>query len=85
MPRGHFAPVADRMAEIGLKVSHAVERPEPRRATAEEITLLGLQREALVTYITRTYYADYGRPVETADTVVPAVSCEIVYEVPLTR
>lgn len=75
--------VVDRMAEIGITVTHAVERPEPGQADAEEATLLGIQRGALVTRIQRTYYADDGRPVETADIVVPAAVCEVVYEVPV--
>ncbi len=29
--------VVNRMAEIGIVVSHAVEQPEPRQATAEEV------------------------------------------------
>lgn len=77
------AGVVNRMAEIGVTVSHAVEQPEPRQATAEEATLLGIQKAALVTRIRRTYYSDDGRPVETADIVVPAALCEIVYEVPV--
>ncbi|RSS53237.1 GntR family transcriptional regulator [Streptomyces sp. WAC01280] len=77
--------VANRMAEIGITVSHAVEQPEPRQATAEEASLLGIQKASLVTHIRRTYYSDQGRPVETADIVVPAALCEIVYEVPVDR
>lgn len=77
--------VANRMAEIGITVSHAVEQPEPRQATAEETSLLGIQKAALVTHIRRTYYSDEGRPVETADIVVPAALCEIVYEIPISR
>lgn len=73
------------MAEIGITVSHAVEQPEPRLATAEEASLLGIQKAALVTHIERTYYSDTGRPVETADIVLPAALCEIVYEVPIGR
>jgi GntR family transcriptional regulator len=73
------------MAEIGITVSHAVEQPEPRRATAEEASLLGIQQAALVTHIRRTYYSDQGRPVETADIIVPAALCEIVYEIPTGR
>lgn len=38
---------------------------------------------ALVTHIRRTYYSDQGRPVETADIIVPTALCEIVYEVPV--
>lgn len=60
-----------------------VEQPEPGEATAEEATLLGVPRGALVTRIRRTYYSEEGRPVETADIVVPAALCEIVYEVPV--
>lgn len=73
------------MAEIGITVSHAVEQPEPRQASTEEASLLGIQKAALVTRIRRTYYSDQGRPVETADIVVPASLCEIVYEIPIGR
>ncbi|KOU10471.1 MULTISPECIES: GntR family transcriptional regulator [Streptomyces] len=79
------AGVVNRMAAIGITVSHAVEQPEPRQATAEEASLLGIQKAALVTHIRRTYYSDQGRPVETADIVVPAAHCEIVYEIPISR
>ncbi len=73
------------MAAIGVAVSHAVEQPEPRHATAKEASLLGIQKAALVTHSRRTYYCDQGRPVETADIVVPAAPCEIVYEIPISR
>ncbi|QHF92659.1 GntR family transcriptional regulator [Streptomyces sp. NHF165] len=73
--------VVERMAAIDVHVSHAVEQPEPGHATAEEVQLLGLQRGSLVTRIQRTYYEDDGRPVETADIIVPAAHAEIVYEV----
>ncbi|MFJ6432137.1 GntR family transcriptional regulator [Streptomyces sp. 840.1] len=79
------AGVVNRMAAIGITVSHAVEQPEPRQATSEEASLLGIQKAALVTHIRRTYYSDQGRPVETADIVVPAALCEIVYEIPVSR
>ncbi|MFE3413833.1 GntR family transcriptional regulator [Streptomyces mirabilis] len=79
------AGVVNRMAAIGVTVSHAVEQPEPRKATAEEATLLGIQKTAPVTHIRRTYYSDQGRPVETADIVVPATHCEFVYEIPIDR
>ncbi|MFI1506864.1 GntR family transcriptional regulator [Streptomyces sp. NPDC020597] len=79
------AGVVNRMAAIGVTVSHAVEQPEPRQATAEEASLLGVQKASLVTHIRRTYYSDQGRPVETADIVVSAARCEIVYEIPINR
>jgi GntR family transcriptional regulator len=75
--------VVRRMAEIGITVTRAVERPSPRLVTADEATLLGVQKSTLATHIVRTYYAEDGRPVETADIVVPAPTCEIVYEVPV--
>ncbi|MFE5656190.1 GntR family transcriptional regulator [Streptomyces sp. NPDC056517] len=75
--------VVNRMAQIDVTISHAVEQPEPRQATAEEASLLGIQKAALVTHIRRTYYSNEGRPVETADIVVPAALCEIVYEIPI--
>ncbi len=76
--------VVRRMAEIGFTVTRAVEQPSPRAVTAEEATLLGVQKSTLATHIVRTYYAEDGRPVETADIVVPAPTCDIVYEVPVT-
>ncbi|MGW2117636.1 GntR family transcriptional regulator [Streptomyces zhihengii] len=79
------AGVVNRMAAIGITVSHTVEQPEPRQATTEEASLLGVQKAALVTHIRRTYYSSDGRPVETADIVVPAAHCEIIYEIPLNR
>ncbi|OON81015.1 GntR family transcriptional regulator [Streptomyces tsukubensis] len=77
--------VVNRMAEIGITVSHAVEQPEPRQANAQEASLLGIQKASLVTHIRRTYYSDQGQPVETADIVIPAALCEIVYEIPIDR
>ncbi|MFB6825127.1 GntR family transcriptional regulator [Streptomyces virginiae] len=77
--------VVNRMAEIGVTVSHAVEQPEPRNATAAEASLLGIQKASVVTHIRRTYYSDQGQPVETADIVIPATLCEIVYEIPVNR
>jgi GntR family transcriptional regulator len=44
-----------------------------------------LQRSALVTHIRRTYYSHQGRPVVTADIVVPVAHCEIVHEIPVNR
>lgn len=77
--------VVNRMAAIGITISHAVEQPEPRQTAAGEASLLGIQKAALITHIRRTYYSDRGRPVETADIIAPAAHCEIVYEIPLSR
>ncbi|WP_405583925.1 GntR family transcriptional regulator [Streptomyces sp. NBC_01190] len=75
--------VVRRMAEIGITITRAVEQPSPRAVTAEEAALLGVQKGTLATHIERTYYAEDGRPVETADIVVPTSICELVYEVPV--
>jgi GntR family transcriptional regulator len=73
--------VVERMRAIDVHITHAVEQPEPGEATAEEAQLLGIQRGSLVTRIHRTYYAEDGRPIETADIIVPAAHCEVVYTV----
>lgn len=80
---GKGAGGVNRMAVIGVTVTHAEEQPEPRQACGKEAALLGIQKAALVTHIRRTYYSDQGQPVETADIVVPAAHCEIVYEIPI--
>lgn len=79
------AGVVNRMAKIGVTVSHAEEQPERRQATAEEPSLLEMQKGAPVTHTRRTYYSDQGRSVETADMVAPAALCKIVYEIPSQR
>ena len=43
------------------------------------------QELAAGTHIRRTCYSDQERPVETADIIVPAAHCEIVYEIPVNR
>lgn len=76
--------VVNRMAEIGITVSHFTEHPEPRHITDEEATLLGVQRGSLVTHVRRTYFSD-ELAVETADLIIPAGVCELVYEVSIGR
>ncbi|MFC5723565.1 GntR family transcriptional regulator [Streptomyces gamaensis] len=79
------AGVVRRMAEIGITVAEVEERPEAGHAHAEEANLLGIQTGTLVTRVRRTYYSDDGRAVETADIVMPASLCEIIYRFPVTR
>lgn len=69
-----------RVAELGVRML-----PEARQATADEANLLGIQKGAQVTHIHRTYFSEDGRPVETADVIVPTAFCEIVYEVPIDK
>ncbi|MFI6354378.1 GntR family transcriptional regulator [Streptomyces sp. NPDC050743] len=75
--------VVERMRSIGVAIDIAVEVPRPGRATQEEANLLGISVGDLLTRIERTYYDRDGRPVETADIVVPDVRWEIAYEIPI--
>lgn len=77
------AGVVERMRSIGVTVSASVEVPRPAKATQEQANLLGISRGALVLVIERTYYDTEGKPVETADIVVPADRCDVVYEIGL--
>ncbi|MFI6448160.1 GntR family transcriptional regulator [Kitasatospora sp. NPDC050543] len=77
--------VVERMATIGVTVDFAVEVPRPARATQEQAHLLGISTGDQVTVIERTYYDLDGRPVETADIVVPEALWEIAYEIPVER
>jgi GntR family transcriptional regulator len=73
--------VVERMRTIGVGIDTTVELPRPGRATQEEANLLGISVGDLLTRIERTYYDTDGRPVETADIVVPDVRWEIAYEI----
>ncbi|MBT2384024.1 GntR family transcriptional regulator [Streptomyces sp. ISL-11] len=75
--------VVDRMRSIGVVIETAVEVPRPARATQAQANLLGISLGDLVTEIERTYYDAEGRPVETADIVVPDARWEIAYEIPI--
>ncbi|AXG55486.1 gntR-family regulator [Streptomyces lincolnensis] len=72
--------VVERMHSIGVQVETAVEVPRPARATQAQANLLGISVGDLVLEIERTYYDSDGRPVETADIVVPDVRWEVAYE-----
>lgn len=79
------AGVVERMRTIGVAVDTAVEVPRPGRATQEEANLLGISVGDLLMRIERTYYDGNGRPVETADLVVPDIRWEIAYEIGIDR
>ena len=79
------AGVVERMRTIGVAVDTAVEVPRPGRATQEEANLLGISVGDLLMRIERTYYDGDGRPVETADLVVPDIRWEIAYEIGIDR
>lgn len=73
--------VVERMRSIGITVTHAIEVPRPSRATQDQANLLGISLGELLTIIERTYYDVDGRPVETADVIVPDLRWEIAYEI----
>ena len=72
--------VVERMRSIGVVVSTVVEVPRPARATQVQANLLGISLGDLVLQIERTIYDTEGRPVETADMVIPDACREVVYE-----
>ncbi|MEU1091614.1 GntR family transcriptional regulator [Streptomyces sp. NPDC005576] len=73
--------VVERMRSIGVTIVRAVEIPRPARANQEQANLLGISIGGLITELERTFYDTDGRPVETADVVVPDVRWEIAYEI----
>ncbi|MFJ5031862.1 GntR family transcriptional regulator [Streptomyces sp. NPDC088560] len=72
--------VPERMRSIGVVVDTVVEIPRPARATPVHANLLGISAGDLVLRIERTIYATDGRPVETADIVIPDARRAVVYE-----
>lgn len=72
--------VVARMRSIGVQVETVVELPRPARATPAQAHLLGIGAGDLVLLIERTLYDTTGRPVETADMVIPDGCREVVYE-----
>jgi len=72
--------VVERIRSIGVVVASVTELPRPARATREQANLLGIGPGDLVLQIERTIYDTGGRPVETADIVIPDVRRAVVYE-----
>ncbi|MFI0809410.1 GntR family transcriptional regulator [Streptomyces echinatus] len=72
--------VVERMRSIGVVVETVAEVPRPARATPAQANLLGIGVGDLVLRIERTLYDTDGRPVETADMVIPDARREVVYE-----
>lgn len=72
--------VVTRMRSIGVVVERVIEVPRPGRATPWEANLLGIGAGELVLRMERTLYDTGGRPVETADMVIPDASRKVVYE-----
>ncbi|SDN29537.1 GntR family transcriptional regulator [Actinacidiphila guanduensis] len=74
--------VVPRMAAIDVVVDHMAEEVGARPGLAEETALLGGVPGHIVIEIRRTYFAS-GRPVETADVVLPADRFRAVYHLPV--
>lgn len=74
--------VVERMAAIDVVVDNVVEQVGARPGLAEELLALGGVPGHVVMVIERTFYAS-GRPVETADVVVPADRFQIAYHLPV--
>lgn len=74
--------VVERMAAIDVVVDNVAEQVGARPGLAEELLALGGVPGHVVMVIERTYYAS-GRPVETADVVVPADRYRVAYHLPV--
>ncbi|WP_327353677.1 GntR family transcriptional regulator [Streptomyces sp. NBC_01304] len=74
--------VVERMAAIDVIVDNVAEEVGARPGLAEELLALGGVPGHVVVVIERTYFAS-GRPVETADVVVPADRFRIAYHLPV--
>ena len=72
----------ERMAAIDVVVDNVTEEVGARPGLAEELQALGGVPGHVVVVIQRTYYAS-GRPVETADLVVPADRYRVAYHLPV--
>ncbi|MCY0922956.1 GntR family transcriptional regulator [Streptomyces sp. H27-G5] len=77
------AGVVARMRSIGITVASVLEIPRPSRANQAQANLLGISVGSLITEIERTYLDSDGRPVETADLVIPDSRYEIAYAFPI--
>ncbi|MFF5147217.1 GntR family transcriptional regulator [Streptomyces sp. NPDC013157] len=77
--------VVERMRSIGVHVETVIELPRPDRATQAQANLLGIGAGDLILHIERTIHDRDGRPVETADIVIPDIRREVVYEFAVER
>lgn len=74
--------VVERMAAIDVIVDNVVEEVGARPGRAEETLALGGVPGHMVLVVARTYFAS-GRPVESADVVVPADRFRLSYHLPV--
>jgi DNA-binding GntR family transcriptional regulator len=74
--------VVERMRAIDVIVDNVTEEVGARPGLAEELLTLGGVPGHVVVVVQRTYYAS-GRPVETADVVIPADRYRVSYHLPV--
>lgn len=74
--------VVERMAAIDVVVDNVVEEVAARPGLAEEMAELGGVPGHTVLVVSRTFHAG-GRPVETADVVVPGDRYRVAYHLPV--
>ncbi|MCH0566299.1 MULTISPECIES: GntR family transcriptional regulator [unclassified Streptomyces] len=74
--------VVERMRAIDIIVDNVTEEVGARPGLAEELLTLGGVPGHVVLVVQRTYYAS-GRPVETADVVIPADRFRVAYHLPV--
>ncbi|MFI5570647.1 GntR family transcriptional regulator [Streptomyces sp. NPDC051740] len=74
--------VVERMRAIDVIVDNVTEEVGARPGLAEELVLLGGVPGHVVLVIERTYFAS-GRPVETADVIIPADRYRAAYHLPV--
>ena len=72
--------VVARMAAIGVTVARAVEVPRPASVDRDQAQRLGVPAGAPALQIERTFYDTDGRPVETADILVPSQYWDTAYQ-----
>ncbi|WP_063794030.1 GntR family transcriptional regulator [Streptomyces graminilatus] len=72
--------VAARMAHLGLTVDHITETLAPVALDHDQARGLSAPAGSLAFRITRVHFAVGGRPVETADLLVPAAYWEVNYD-----
>lgn len=74
--------VVERMAALDVVVDNVTEEVGARPGQAEELLALGGVPGHVVLVIQRTFYAS-GRPVETADLIIPADRYRASYHLPV--
>ncbi|MFD5270103.1 GntR family transcriptional regulator [Streptomyces sp. NPDC058335] len=74
--------VVERMRAIDVIVDNVTEEVGARPGLSEELLALGGVPGHVVLVVQRTYYAS-GRPVETADVVIPADRYQVAYHLPV--